>query len=192
MCGIAGIVQPERANGADELARVADAMAETLRHRGPDDAATWCDPAVGVALSHRRLEVVGRGPQGGQPMRSPSGRWVITYNGELYNTPSLRARLEQAGAVFGGTSDTEVLVVGLDHWGLDETLDRMEGMFAFGAWDAAARTLHLARDRFGEKPLFYGWTGGRFAFASELKAFHAIPPVRARSSTATPSPSSSA
>ena len=88
---------------------------------------------------------------------------------------SLRARLEESGAVFRGTSDTEVLVVGLDRWGLDETLEGIEGMFAFGAWDAASRTLHLARDRFGEKPLFYGWTGGRFAFASELKAFHAIP-----------------
>ena len=175
MCGIAGILDTEGASGGDELARVAADMAETLIHRGPDDAATWSDPAAGVALSHRRLEVVGRGPQGGQPMRSPSGRWVITYNGELYNAPSLRARLEQTGAAFGGTSDTEVLVVGLDRWGLEETLDRIEGMFAFGAWDAASRSLHLARDRFGEKPLFYGWTRGRFAFASELKAFHAIP-----------------
>ncbi len=175
MCGIAGILDPEGSTGADELARMAGAMAETLAHRGPDDAGSWVDPAAGVALSHRRLEVVGRGPQGGQPMRSPSGRWVITYNGELYNAASLRARLQESGAVFRGTSDTEVLVVGLDRWGLDETLEGIEGMFAFGAWDAASRTLHLARDRFGEKPLFYGWTGGRFAFASELKAFHAIP-----------------
>jgi asparagine synthase (glutamine-hydrolysing) len=175
MCGIAGILDPAGATDGGELARVADAMAGTLTHRGPDDAGCWTDPAVGVALSHRRLEVVGRGPQGGQPMRSPSGRWVLTYNGELYNAPSLRAQLEGSGAVFRGTSDTEVLVVGIDRWGLEETLERIEGMFAFGAWDAASRCLHLARDRFGEKPLFYGWTGGRFAFASELKAFHAIP-----------------
>jgi asparagine synthase (glutamine-hydrolysing) len=175
MCGIAGLLNRTGALRAAELVPVAAAMAETLTHRGPDDSASWCDPDAGIALSHRRLEVVGRGPQGGQPMGSPSGRWVITYNGELYNASSLRARLQESGAAFHGTSDTEVLVVGLDHWGLDETLERIEGMFAFGAWDKAERTLHLARDRFGEKPLFYGWSGGSFAFASELKAFHAIP-----------------
>ena len=136
-------------------------MAATLVHRGPDDAGTWVDAEAGVGLGHRRLEVVGRGAQGQQPMGSPSGRWVVSYNGELYNTAALRAQLEGAGLIIHGTSDTEVLVGGLDHWGIEGTLERIEGMFAFAAWDRRERRLHLARDRFGEKPLYYGWAGSR-------------------------------
>ena len=175
MCGIAGILDPAASSGADELRSRADSMAATLEHRGPDDTATWVDESAGVALAHRRLEVVGRGAQGRQPMLSRSGRWVVSYNGELYNVPALRTRLESEGASFRGSSDTEVLVAGLERWGLADTLHRVEGMFAFAAWDARTRRLHLARDRFGEKPLYYGWAGGQFAFASELKAFHALP-----------------
>ena len=155
-------------------------MASTLIHRGPDDAGTWVDAEVGVGFGHRRLEVVGRGTQGQQPMGSPSGRWIVSYNGELYNTPALRAELEGTGLNIRGTSDTEVLVGGLDRWGLYGTLERIEGMFAFAAWDRRERRLHLARDRFGEKPLFYGWAGPVFAFASELKAFHTLPTFEAR------------
>jgi asparagine synthase (glutamine-hydrolysing) len=178
MCGIAGFLDLQRATGSDALHHLATAMADTLLHRGPDDGGAWVDAQAGVALGHRRLEVVGRGAQGQQPMHSASARWVLSYNGELYNTEVLRHPLQDAGATFHGTSDTEVLVAGLDHWGLTDTLERMEGMFAFAAWDRRERRLHLARDRFGEKPLFYGWAGPQFAFASELKAFHALPSFR--------------
>jgi len=174
MCGIAGMLEPAASTTADELRSAASSMAAALEHRGPDDAGTWVDESAGVALAHRRLEVVGRGPQGRQPMRSASGRWVLSYNGELYNAPPLRDRLTGEGVAFRGSSDTEVLVAGLDHWGLAGTLERIEGMFAFAAWDRRTRRLNLARDRFGEKPLFYGWVGARFVFASELKAFHAL------------------
>ncbi len=180
MCGIAGLLHTERATGPDALHILAKEMASTLIHRGPDDSGTWVDAEAGVGLGHRRLEVVGRGTQGQQPMESPGGRWVVSYNGELYNTPALRTGLESAGLSIRGTSDTEVLVGGLDHWGLEDTLERIEGMFAFAAWDRRERRLHLARDRFGEKPLYYGWAGPVFAFASELKAFHTLPTFEAR------------
>jgi asparagine synthase (glutamine-hydrolysing) len=171
MCGIAGLV--DRAGAPEgELSRLATGMASALEHRGPDDSGVWEDTPAGVALAHRRLEVVGRGAQGRQPMRA--GPWVLNYNGELYNTAELRAALAAAGAATRGTSDTEALALALATWGLDETLRRVEGMFAFAAWDGRTRALHLVRDRFGEKPLFYGWVGPRFVFASELKAFHTL------------------
>src|SRR5271155_5246070 len=179
MCGIAGILNTEAASDGHSLRRLSTSMAAALEHRGPDDAGSWVDESAGIALAHRRLEVVGLGAQGHQPMQSDSGRWVISYNGELYNAPAVRARLSSAGVSFRGSSDTEVLVAGLDRWGLLDTLDRVEGMFAFAAWDTGSRCLYLVRDRFGEKPLYYGWTGGRFVFASELKALHAIPTFQA-------------
>lgn len=172
MCGIAGLFDPAGARRA-ELGHLASTMAATLVHRGPDDFGLWEDGSEGIALAHRRLEVVGRGLQGRQPMRA--GDWILNYNGELYNTAELRADLAAAGVYVQGTSDTEALVAALDAWGLADTLERVEGMFAFAAWDARHRELHLVRDRFGEKPLFYGWVGGRFGFASELKAFHTLP-----------------
>jgi asparagine synthase (glutamine-hydrolysing) len=180
MCGIAGLLDTRRNAGPDALHRLAEDMASTLAHRGPDAAGTWVDAESGVGFGHRRLEVVGRGSQGEQPMLSPSTRWVISYNGELYNTSALRETLEDAGLAIRGSSDTEVLVAGFDHWGLEHTLERIEGMFAFAAWDRRERRLHLARDRFGEKPLYYGWAGPVFAFASELKAFHTLPTFEAR------------
>ena len=133
MCGIAGIFDPARASAADELRHDCRAMAATLQHRGPDDAGDWTDETAGIALAHRRLEVVGRGTQGSQPMVSGGGRWVLSYNGELYNTNALRDRLSSSGVRFRGTSDTEVLGAGLAHWGLRATLERVEGMFAFAA-----------------------------------------------------------
>jgi len=175
MCGIAGVIDTTGTQER-ELGRMASAMAATLTHRGPDDFGLWVD--TGVALAQRRLEVVGKGVQGRQPMRA--GAWVLNYNGELYNTPEIRAALHAVGRRLQGSSDTEAMVAALDTWGLDETLRRVEGMFAFAAWDARTRELHLVRDRFGEKPLFYGWAGGRFAFASELKAFHALPDFHPR------------
>src|SRR5580658_8722784 len=178
VCGIAGIFDPRCASTGEQLNERATAMARTLVHRGPDDAGSWVDSAAGIALGHQRLEVVGLGAQGHQPMHSQGGRWVLSYNGELYNAAELRARLVGAGETFGGSSDTEVLVTGLEYWGLEKSLELAEGMFAFAAWDRRTRRLHLARDRFGEKPLYYGWVAGHFAFASELKAFHALPGFR--------------
>ena len=138
----------------------------------------WEDAPAGVAFAHRRLEVVGTGAQGHQPMRA--GAWVLNYNGELYNTAEVCDSLAAAGVVLRGSSDTEALVLALETWGLAETLRRVEGMFAFAAWDDRSRALHLVRDRFGEKPLYYGWVGRRFVFASELKAFQTISGFRPR------------
>ena len=175
MCGIAGVFDPRSTTPGDRLDRTARHLACALTHRGPDDAGAWTDATAGIALAHRRLEIVGLGSQGHQPMPSQSGRWMLTYNGEVYNADELRARLAGRGYAFTGTSDTEVLVAALDRWGLDRTLEHVEGMFAFAAWDRSTRRLHLVRDRFGEKPLYYGWAGSLFGFASELKAFHGLP-----------------
>lgn len=175
MCGIAGVLDPTRATGADELGTMAGAMAAALEHRGPDDSGVWVEAADGIAFAHRRLAVVGLGPDGHQPMVSAGGRWVLDYNGEIYNARSVRRRLESQGTCFRGGSDTEVLLEAIALWGLDDALAACEGMFALAAWDRSARRLHLVRDRLGEKPLYYGWVGRYLVFASELKALHRFP-----------------
>jgi asparagine synthase (glutamine-hydrolysing) len=171
MCGIAGFLgvgfPAERAH--EELA----AMAAALRHRGPDDGGFWADAPSGVGLCHRRLAIIDLSPLGAQPMRSPSGRFVITFNGEIYNYRELRRELTARGVRFRSESDTEVLLAAVEEWGLVRALKRSRGMFAFGLWDAAERVLWLARDRFGEKPLYYGQAGDVFLFGSELKALRA-------------------
>jgi asparagine synthase (glutamine-hydrolysing) len=153
-------------------------MASTIRHRGPDDGGTWVDADAGVALGHRRLAVIDLSAAGHQPMQSPSGRYVITYNGEIYNFKRLSKELVSVGHTFWGHSDTEVLLRAIEQWGLDVTLPKLNGMFAFAVWDRVERTLHLARDRIGEKPLYYGWCGSTFLFGSELKALRAHPDFR--------------
>jgi asparagine synthase (glutamine-hydrolysing) len=150
-------------------------MATALEHRGPDDSGLWVDAADGLAFGHCRLSVVGLGPGGHQPMVSEAGRFVLNYNGEIYNFPALRRRLESSGMAFVGGSDTEVLLGAIEQWGLDAALDACEGMFALALWDRTRHELHLVRDRLGEKPLYYGWVGRRFAFASELKALRCLP-----------------
>lgn len=175
MCGIAGLFDPERETDPDGLARQMGAMAEVLTHRGPDAEGYWSDPECGLAFGHRRLAVVGLGPDGSQPMVSPDRRWVLNYNGELYNHADLRRRLAGEGMAFRGGSDTEVLVAAVQAWGLDRALEASEGMFALALWDRQRRELHLVRDRFGEKPLYYGWVGNRLAFASELKSLALLP-----------------
>ncbi|MGO8873974.1 MAG: asparagine synthase (glutamine-hydrolyzing), partial [Acidimicrobiales bacterium] len=175
MCGIAGLLDPDRRAGAERLGHDAAAMAATLAHRGPDDRGQWVDPEGQVAFGHRRLSVVDLSPHGHQPMCSADARWVISYNGEIYNFVDLRRRLVAEGVAFRGGSDTEVLLGAVQAWGVDRALDAIEGMFAFALWDRRHRQLHLARDRFGEKPLYYGWVDGQLAFASELKALHALP-----------------
>ncbi|WP_461583446.1 asparagine synthetase B family protein [Tepidiphilus sp. HLB4] len=174
MCGFAGFLGAE---APDQPEAVLRAMADALRHRGPDDAGVWFDGQAGVGLAHRRLAIVDLTPAGHQPMRSPCGRFVLAYNGEIYNHLDLRAALAAEGGAFAwrGHSDTETLLAALRHWGVEGALQRVNGMFAFALWDAQERTLVLVRDRMGEKPLYYGTCGGAFLFGSELKALRAHP-----------------
>ncbi|MCU1499115.1 MAG: asparagine synthase, glutamine-hydrolyzing [Acidimicrobiales bacterium] len=150
-------------------------MTVPASHRGPDADGCWSDAERGVALAHRRLAIVGLGEGGAQPMVSADGRWVLTYNGEIYNAAEIGAKLEASGVRFRGTSDTEILLEALAHWGRDEALAAISGMFAFAAWDRQDRRLLLARDRMGEKPLAYGRIGSRFVFASEVRSLAAVP-----------------
>jgi len=151
-------------------------MADQLVHRGPDDSGQWFDPDVGIAIGHRRLSIVDLSEQGHQPMISQYGRYVIAFNGEIYNFNKLRKELACChGISWRGSSDTEVLLAGIEVWGLEEVLLKVEGMFALAVWDREARILRLARDRMGEKPLYYGWQNGVFMFASELKALRVHP-----------------
>lgn len=175
MCGIAGFLDPDATLPPERLAARAEAMAATIAHRGPDEADTFVDAAAGLAFGHRRLSIIDLSPTGHQPMTSADGRHVITYNGEVYNFLELRKRLESEGRTFRGTSDTEVLVEGIARWGLQRTLEVANGMFAFAVWDRRERVLQLARDRVGEKPLYYGHVGRVFVFGSELKALRAFP-----------------
>jgi asparagine synthase (glutamine-hydrolysing) len=174
MCGIVGLLSSASARDG------ARAMARALAHRGPDDTDVWCEG--GVALAHRRLSILDLSPLGRQPMRSANGRYVATYNGEIYNYEALRAALDQEGRApaWRGHSDTEVLLAAVAAWGFERALERVTGMFALAVWDMAERTLLLARDRLGEKPLYYGWAGRGFAFGSELKAFRACEGFGAR------------
>lgn len=151
-------------------------MISTLVHRGPDDQGLWCDDESGVGLGQRRLSIIDLSPQGHQPMVSASGRYVVSYNGEIYNFSDLRAELEKTGRApaWRGHSDTEVLLAGIEAWGVEETLKRTVGMFAISLWDRETRTLSLVRDRLGEKPLYYGEVAGRLLFGSELKALRAV------------------
>jgi asparagine synthase (glutamine-hydrolysing) len=153
-------------------------MAGTLVHRGPDDAGVWVDETVGLALAHRRLSILDLSPAGHQPMVSRSGRYVIAFNGEVYNHQALRDELEKLGSgdtAWRGHSDTETLLAAFEAWGVEEALKRTVGMFAIALWDRETRTLTLARDRMGEKPLYYGWVRGALVFGSELKAIRAFP-----------------
>lgn len=174
MCGIAGIIS-RRPVGRSVIVR----MIRPIANRGPDDEGVWFDPATRVGLGHRRLAIVDLSPAGHQPMLSADGRFVLTFNGEIYNHAELRRELEARSAVpeggWRGHSDTEVLLQSIVTWGLQDALRRSAGMFAFGMWDQKERRLSLVRDRFGEKPLYYGWARGDFVFGSELKALRAHP-----------------
>lgn len=181
MCGLAGIWQPSPGS-AEQLQASARAMAAAIAHRGPDDAGVWCDPAAGLALAHQRLAILDLSPAGHQPMVSASGRYVIAFNGEIYNHQLLRRELEAAGLVqqpWQGHSDTETLLAAIEAWGLESTLRRCAGMAAIALWDRRERELQLARDRFGEKPLYWGWLKAGdlrlLAFGSELAALYALP-----------------
>ena len=178
MCGIVGFIDSVSGPNVERLRASLIGMVNTLEHRGPDDDGQWIDGEVGVAIGHRRLAIVDLSSLGRQPMISESGRFVITYNGEIYNFRELRAELEPLGHRFRGHSDTEVILAAIEEWGLTAALERFVGMFSFGLWDKRERVLHLARDRLGEKPLYYGWINNVLLFGSELKALRAHPQWR--------------
>ncbi|MCB0971015.1 MAG: asparagine synthase (glutamine-hydrolyzing) [Acidimicrobiales bacterium] len=167
MCGIVG---RWRFGGAPDDGWL-DVATDRLAHRGPDDRGTWRDGEVGVELGHRRLSIIDLTPGGHQPMTSASGRYVLVFNGEVYDHRDLRHELEGAGVRFRGTSDTEVLLEGIDRWGLRRTLERIDAMFALALWDRREGRLALARDRLGEKPLFVAASAKEVRFASEMKAW---------------------
>jgi asparagine synthase (glutamine-hydrolysing) len=181
MCGISGFLRPSGSAGPEALRAATGRMTDAIHHRGPDGHGCWVDPAAGIALGHRRLAIVDLSEAGAQPMTSPGGRYVLTYNGEIYNHLELRRILEEAGMApaWRGHSDTETLLACFEAWGIDESLRRAAGMFGFGLWDRERRELVLGRDRIGEKPLYYGWQGAGadrvFLFGSELKALRAHP-----------------
>jgi len=175
MCGIAGLWDRRGQMAPDVLAATVAAMTETLVHRGPDAGDRWIDREAALALGHRRLSVVDLSPAGAQPMVSSCGRFVISYNGEIYNAAELRSELDAAGRHFRGHSDTEAIVEGAAEWGIGPTIERLIGMFAIALWDRRERVLHLVRDRLGIKPLYWAEFDGRFLFGSELKALRAAP-----------------
>ncbi len=175
MCGITGFWDTSRQFSIDRLGAIVRQMSNTLIHRGPDDEGYWQDAEVGIALGHRRLAIVDLSPFGHQPMVSADGRYIIVFNGEVYNFLELRRQLESLGHKFRGHSDTEVMLASVTQWGLHEAIQRFNGMFAFALWDQKEQLLHLGRDRLGEKPLYYGFLGQTFLFASELKALRVHP-----------------
>lgn len=173
MCGIAGFFGVE--HSIEEMNLVINGMTDSIRHRGPDDNGTWVDPEAGIALGFRRLAILDLSPLGHQPMLSSNERFVIVFNGEIYNFAEIRVELSNLGHSFRGGSDTEVMLAGVVEWGVLEAVRRLNGMFAIALWDRQERTLHLVRDRMGIKPLHYGWINGEFLFGSELKSLFCHP-----------------
>src|SRR5665213_3543606 len=174
MCGIVGFIDGSEGRRSDRAA-IAGAMIASLQHRGPDDDGVWTDEPAGVVLGHRRLSIVDLSNAGHQPMVSRDGRYVITYNGEVYGYAGLRTELQERGVNFSGHSDTEVLIEAIATYGVEATIPRLIGMFALAVWDRKERTLKLVRDRLGIKPLYWGKFGNFFLFGSELKALRAHP-----------------
>lgn len=175
MCGLVGFLGGAALDGPAGEALL-HAMSASLRHRGPDGAGAWYDPQQRIGLGHRRLSIIDLSPAGEQPMHSGGGRYVLAFNGEIYNHLELRRELDALGApAWRGHSDTETLLAAIETWGPQAALCKAVGMFAFALWDRQDRTLTLARDRLGEKPLYYGWHGGVLFFGSELKALRVHP-----------------
>jgi len=174
MCGIAGFIDQSGMQYGD-WTTTAQRMSDSIDHRGPDDGGVWIDTGFGVGLAHRRLSVLDLSSAGHQPMMSACERYVFTFNGEIYNHLDLRRELQNKGHLWRGHSDTETLLAGFGQWGIKATLEKTVGMFALAVWDRKRQTLTLARDRLGEKPLYYGWQGGVFLFGSELGALKVHP-----------------
>mgnify|MGYP001345641291 CR=1 FL=1 len=172
MCGIAGFISPNLSENS--LKETITLMISKLEHRGPDDKGIWFDYSSGIALAHSRLSIVDLSKAGHQPMISSCERYLIVFNGEIYNHKLLRKKLPD-WIIWKGNSDTETLINGISHWGLEKTLSKTVGMFAFAVWDREQKKLTLARDRFGEKPLYFGFRGKTLIFSSELKSIEAFP-----------------
>ena len=168
MCGLAGVLSI--GSRVDEARLIA--MGDAIRHRGPDDWGVWRDDDAGIAMVHRRLAIIDLSPAGHQPMASRSGRFMVAFNGEIYNHLEIRSELGAEG--WRGHSDTETLLAGFERWGVESTIERAVGMFAMAVWDRQSRELKLVRDRLGEKPLFWGWHGSNLIFGSELKSIQAL------------------
>lgn len=198
MCGFTGLLDRKGALNTEEVRPILETMNRHILNRGPDDDGVWIDADQGVALAHRRLSILDLSPAGHQPMISQSQRYILVFNGEIYNHLEIRRDIEkyssayihpmadqpmipvpQAGARWRGHSDTETLLTAIEAFGVGEALSRSRGMFAFALWDRHDRLLYLARDRMGEKPLYYGWQGDNFLFGSELKALEAHPDFHA-------------
>ncbi len=175
MCGITGFWTPAQRWNDAELQQMVQQMGNQIYQRGPDSSGEWQDATCGIALGHRRLAIVDLSPTGHQPMLSQGDRYVLTFNGEIYNFPTLRRELEWLGHSFRGSSDTEIMLAAFLEWGIAPAVMRFNGMFAFALWDSQTQTLTLGRDRMGEKPLYYGLMGDTFLFGSELKALKAHP-----------------
>ena len=177
MCGINGFYS----NSLSTYSNIIVEMNSAISHRGPDSSGTWFDKNSGIVLGHQRLSIIDVSSSGNQPMQSYSGRYILTYNGEIYNFLEIRKELEMnnTNIKWRGNSDTEILLESIDFWGIEPTLQKIQGMFSFGIWDQKTRSLTLARDRMGEKPLYYGWQGEGnnrvFIFGSELKALKVHP-----------------
>lgn len=174
MCGITGFIQ-YKGGSPEDLARRCQSMADTIVHRGPDADGVWVDPSFPLALGHRRLSIIDLSNAGAQPMESASGRYVLSFNGEIYNFSRLRQEPELLNYPFRGHSDTEVILAAVQHLGVHKAVSKLAGMFALALWDREERCLWLARDGVGKKPLYYGWCGNSFLFGSELKALRQHP-----------------
>lgn len=173
MCGIAGFIDVTKTAGADDLRARVTRMTDCVAYRGPDSAGHWVEDSV--ALGHRRLAIVDLTPGGAQPMESHSGRYMMVFNGEIYNFQDIRTTLEGRGVSFKSTSDTEVMLAAFEEWGVADSLQKFAGMFACALYDRRERKIHLFRDRLGKKPLYFGYVGDQFAFGSELKSFTVLP-----------------
>ncbi|MEO8296176.1 MAG: asparagine synthase (glutamine-hydrolyzing) [Burkholderiales bacterium] len=186
MCGLVGVLAADLGGSNEDLTGLLRPMADAIIARGPDSDGYWADTQFGIGLAHRRLAIVDLSPAGHQPMGSPSTRYMLVFNGEIYNHLELREQLEATGRAptWRGHSDTETLLAGFDAWGIEATVGRSVGMFALAVWDRQDHALTLVRDRLGEKPLYYGWQGeGReavFLFGSELKALQRHPAFKSR------------
>ena len=175
MCGIAGFLDRSGTDGPERLYALVTSMTDAIAYRGPDDSGAWSDAEAGIVLGQRRLSIIDLSAEGHQPMASADGNWMIVFNGEVYNFQELRKELEALGCRFRGHSDTEIMLAAFERWGVDASVRRFNGMFAFALWDRRERRLWLCRDRLGKKPLYYGWAGNTLLFGSELKALRAHP-----------------
>lgn len=175
MCGITGFIDTSGTTSTAELTSIVTRMSDAITHRGPDDSGNWTDVQHGVAFGFRRLSIIDLSPAGHQPMTSGNDRFVIIFNGEIYNYDDLRQELLALGHSFIGHSDTEVMLAGFCQWGIEHTVERLNGQFAIGLWDRQENCLYLIRDRLGVKPMYFGWMGKTFLFGSELKALKQHP-----------------